>query len=150
MPTITNGSEDFLKYLIFWDICLIGACLRLSVIFLMGFIIKNWPKRNKICKSTIDFGINFKVKKADNIVRVKIKILAFKTNPSSIIVFTKFGISGSFIKISQLLDINKAKDTPNKIRVVKDQTIDLFFWLYSSIFALFAIKIAAAGVAGSQ
>ena len=76
-----------------------------------------------------DCGINLKVKKTDNIVRVKIKILAFKTNPSSIIVFTKFGISGSFIKSSQLLDINNAIDNPTKIRVVKNQTIDNFFCL---------------------
>ena len=97
-----------------------------------------------------EFGINLKVKKTDNIVRVKIKILTFKTNPSSIIVFTKFGISGSFIKTSQLLENNNANDNPKKIRVVKNQTIDNFFCLWISIFALFAIKIAAAGVAGSQ
>ena len=91
-----------------------------------------------------------KTKKNDNMVNVKINILALKTNLDSIILFTRFGISGSFINTSQLLDNNKAIDIPNKIRLVKTQRIDMFFCLLIKIFALFAIKIAAAGVAGSQ
>ena len=150
MPTIANGSEDFLKSIIFWEICLKGTCRKLSVIFRIGFIIKNWPDRNKICKNKIDLEKNLKVNNAEIIVSVKVKILAFKTNPSSIILFTKPGISGSFIKTSQVLDINKTKANPKKIRVVKNQTTDLLFSLCMNIFALFEIKIPAAGVAGSQ
>ena len=150
MPIIANGSEDFLKYLIFWDICLNGNCLKLSVIFRIGCIMKNWPDKNKICRNKIDFGINLKIKKAENIVRVKIKILALKTNPASFISLIKFGISGSFINPNHSLDMDKVIDKPNKIRVVKNQTIDIFFLLWISICALLPIKIAAAGVAGSQ
>ncbi len=111
---------------------------------------KNWPDRNIICKNKIDFGINLKIKKTENRVKAKKNIFVLRINPDSIISFAKFGISGSFIKISKLLAFNKAKDIPSKIRLVRIQTVDMGFLLWISIFALFAIKIAAAGVAGSQ
>ena len=62
----------------------------------------------------------------------------------------RFGISGSLIESSQIFDKKNASDKPIKIkRLIIHKYEKAFFWLKSFV-KLLLIRIAAAGVAGSQ
>ena len=62
----------------------------------------------------------------------------------------RFGISGSFIVFNQIFDKKNAIDNPRRIKrliITKDEKAFLWFWSFSK---LLLIRIAAAGIAGSQ
>jgi hypothetical protein len=74
--------------------------------------------------------------------------------PEFIISDTRLGISGSFIELSQIFEKKKAIERPNKIKILKIHKYKkLLFELLFKFFRftkLLLIKIAAAGIAGSQ
>ena len=66
----------------------------------------------------------------------------------------KLGISGSFIELSHAFEKKNATERPNKIKILKNHKYKkLLFELLFKFFRftkLLLIKIAAAGIAGSQ
>ena len=64
--------------------------------------------------------------------------------------FARFGISGSLIVLNQIFDKKNAIDNPKKIKRLKISKVEKFLFWFFNLIKLLLIKIAAAGVAGSQ
>ena len=83
-------------------------------------------------------------------VKTKKNNLALRIIPLFNKFETRFGISGSFIVFNQIFDKKNAIDNPRRIKrliITKDEKTFLWLWSFSK---LLLIKIAAAGIAGSQ
>ena len=77
-------------------------------------------------------------------------ILALRIIPVFKRFEARFGISGSFIKSSQMFEKKKDIDNPSKIKRLKIQKTEKDLFTFFSLIKLLLTKIAAAGVAGSQ
>ena len=83
-------------------------------------------------------------------VKAKKNNLALKIIPELNSFEARFGISGSFIESNQMFDKKNAIDNPSMIkRLIIHKYENAFFWFWTFI-KLLLIKIAAAGIAGSQ
>ena len=63
---------------------------------------------------------------------------------------TRFGISGSFIELNQIFEKKNAIERPNKIKILKIHKYKKLLFEFFKFIKLLLIKIAAAGIAGSQ
>ena len=70
--------------------------------------------------------------------------------PVLISSLARFGISGSFIVTNQIFEKKNAIDNPNKIKILKISKVEKFLFWFFNLVKLLLIKIAAAGIAGSQ
>ena len=76
--------------------------------------------------------------------------LALKIIPELISSDARLGISGSFIELNQLFEKKNAIETPNKIKILKSHKYIKLLLEFFKFIKLLLIKIAAAGIAGSQ
>ena len=76
--------------------------------------------------------------------------LALKIIPELINSDARLGISGSFIELSQIFEKKNAIETPNKIKILKNPKYKKLLFEFFKLIKLLLIKIAAAGIAGSQ
>ena len=76
--------------------------------------------------------------------------LAFRIIPELNRFEARFGISGSFIKFNQIFEKKNAIDKPNNIKKLKSHKYEKALFSFFSLEKLLLIRIAAAGVAGSQ
>ena len=86
----------------------------------------------------------------DKKVNIEKTNLALNINPKFCKSIARFGISGSFNKTNQELDKKKEIDIPKNIKIIKSHKNENFLLSTFNLFKLLLIKIAAAGVAGSQ
>ena len=76
--------------------------------------------------------------------------LAFRIIPELNRSEARFGISGSLIKFNQIFEKNNAIDKPNNIKKLKIHKYEKALFSFFNLEKLLLIRIAAAGVAGSQ
>ena len=76
--------------------------------------------------------------------------LALKIIPELIRSDARLGISGSFIKLNQIFEKKNANEIPNKIKMFKIHKYEKVFFEFFKFIKLLLIKIADAGIAGSQ
>ena len=76
--------------------------------------------------------------------------LALKIIPELISSDARLGISGSLIELNQLFEKKNAIETPNKIKILKNPKYKKLLFEFLKLIKLLLIKIAAAGIAGSQ
>ena len=76
--------------------------------------------------------------------------MALKIIPELINSDARLGISGSFIELSQIFEKKNAIETPNKIKILKNPKYKKLLFKFFKLIKLLLIKIAAAGIAGSQ
>ena len=76
--------------------------------------------------------------------------LALKIIPELISSEARLGISGSFIALNQIFEKKNAIETPNKIKILKIHKYKYLLFELFKFIKLLLIKIAAAGIAGSQ
>ena len=76
--------------------------------------------------------------------------LALKIIPELINSDARLGISGSFIELSQIFEKKNAIETPNKTKILKNPKYKKLLFEFFKLIKLLLIKIAAAGIAGSQ
>ena len=76
--------------------------------------------------------------------------LALKIIPELINSDARLGISGSFIELNQIFEKQNAIEMPNKIKILKIHKYKQLLFKNFIFTKLLLIKIAAAGIAGSQ
>ena len=92
--------------------------------------------------------------KASKIIPIKVKAkknnLALKIIPELNKLEARLGISGSLIEFNQIFDKKNAIDKPSMIKRLKIHKYEKAFLWFLSFKKLLLIRIAAAGIAGSQ
>ena len=76
--------------------------------------------------------------------------LALKIIPELTNSDARLGISGSFIELNQIFEKKNAIETPNKIKMLRTHKYVKVLFVFFKLTKLLLIKIAAAGIAGSQ
>ena len=76
--------------------------------------------------------------------------LALRIIPELTSSDARLGISGSFIELNQIFEKKNAIETPNKTKILKRHKYIQLFLEFFKFIKLLLIKIAAAGIAGSQ
>ena len=82
--------------------------------------------------------------------KVKKTNLAFKIAPEFTKSWAKFGISGSLIVFNQMFEKKNAPDNPNNTKRLNSNKYENNWFWFLILMKLLLIRIAAAGVAGSQ
>ena len=76
--------------------------------------------------------------------------LALKIIPELTSSDARLGISGSFIELNQIFEKKNANEIPNKIKMFKIHKYEYKCFGFFKLIKLLLIKIADAGIAGSQ